>query len=233
MHSKVALFFAVAAICQASESLAARWEGAVEIPGRELRVVIDLAQDGRGQWVGSAIVPGFGVKGAPLTDITVEGADVSFTMKGALGGPKFKGRLTAAGALAGDYQQAGNTAPFQLQKAGPAQVEPPRGSTSVAREFEGEWQGEMYFIDHPVRVRLKMTNQADGKAKAEFFLVGRREVTVPLDLVIQESDNLTVESPETGMSYEGRFRKDGNEFTGTFSQGPFEVPLVLRPVGKS
>src|SRR5689334_24996212 len=110
-HLKPALIFAAFLVCRASEPAAARWEGAVQIPGRELRIVIDLAQDSGGQWIGSAIVPGFGVKGAPLSDIAVKDSQVSFSVKGALGGPKFTGHLSAAGVLTGDYEQAGNTAP--------------------------------------------------------------------------------------------------------------------------
>jgi len=47
-------------------------------------VVVDIAQQ-NGAWVGSIIIPGFGVKGTPLTDIKVEPPDVSFAVKGPLG----------------------------------------------------------------------------------------------------------------------------------------------------
>ncbi len=223
------LFIAVAG-CRASESPAARWEGIVQIPGRELKVVIDLAQDSRGQWIGSAIVPGFGIKGAPLADIAVNDSGVAFTVKGALGGPKFTGRLAADGALTGDYQQAGNTAPFTLQKTGPPQVDLPRQSTAVGKEMEGEWQGEMTFVGNSLRVKLKLTNQAEGRATGQFVFIGKRETTLPIDLVTQEAGILTLELLERGMTYEGRFRQDANEINGTFHQGPFEAPLVLRPV---
>jgi hypothetical protein len=64
---KTAFVFAAALVCWAAEPIAARWEGAVQIPGRQLRLVIDLAEASDGHWIGSATVPGFGVKGAPLT----------------------------------------------------------------------------------------------------------------------------------------------------------------------
>jgi hypothetical protein len=54
------------ALCQAAESAAGRWEGVVQIPGQELKLVVDLSDQGGKDWVGSIIVPGFGVKGAPL-----------------------------------------------------------------------------------------------------------------------------------------------------------------------
>jgi hypothetical protein len=229
---RAVILFSAVLLGQASEPAAARWEGAVQIPGRELRVVIDLAQDSRGQWTGSVIVPGFGIKGAPLTDIAVKESNVAFTIKGALGEPKFKGRLAAANTLTGEFQQAGNTAPFTLHKAGPPQVELPRQSTPIRKELEGTWQGEMDFMG-TVRVRLELANQPGGNATAKFTLTRTRENPLPLDLVTDEGGILTVKATETGITYEGRFRKEANEITGTFQQGPLELSLVLHPTAKS
>lgn len=225
---RATLLLSAVLLCQASEPAAARWEGTVQIPGRELRVVIDLAQDSHGQWTGSAIVPGFGIKGALLSDIDVKGSDVAFTIKGALGDPKFKGRLTADSTLSGDYQQGGNTAPFTLQKAGPPQVEPPRHSTSIRKELEGTWQGEMDFMG-TVKARLDLANQPGGNATAKFTLTRTRENPLPLNLVNDEGGILTLEATDFGITYEGRFRQEANEITGTFQQGPIEVMLVLHP----
>lgn len=233
LNLRATLLFAAVLGCKASEPAQARWEGVVHIPGKELKIVIDLAQDSAGQWTGSAIVPGFGVKGAPLKDIVVKDSDVTFAVKGALGEPKFTGRLAANGVLTGDYQQAGNTASFTLQKAGPPQVDPPRQSTAVGKEFEGEWQGEMTFVGNPLRVKLKLENHADGRATGQMVFVGKRETTLPVDLVTQEADMLTLELLEPGMTYDGRLHKDANEINGTFQQGPFEALLILRPAVKS
>jgi hypothetical protein len=205
----------------------------VHIPGRELQIVIDLARDSGGQWTGSATVPGFGVKGAPLKDIVVKDSGVTFAVKGALGEPKFTGRLSADGVLNGDCQQAGNTASFTLQKTGPPQVDPPRQSTPVRKEFEGEWQGEMTFVGNPLHVKIKLENHSDGKATGQMIFVGKRETTLAVDLVTQEADLVTLELLERGMTYEGRFRKDANEINGTFQQGPFEAPLILHQAAKS
>src|SRR5450631_530017 len=119
------LLLASAAQGIAAEAPEARWDGTVQIPGHELHVVIDLAKHGE-QWTGSAIIPGYGVKGAPLAGISIQGTEVSFTLKGALGDPKFTGRVTPDGAFTGDFQQSGNTALFRLLKAGPPQVDAPR-----------------------------------------------------------------------------------------------------------
>jgi hypothetical protein len=191
-----------------------------------LKLVIDLAQDTHGQRTGSAIVPGFGVKGAPLADIAVKDSVVSFAIKSALGEPKLKGRLATDGAFAGDYQQAGNTAPFLLRNVGPPQVEPPRESTAVPKELESEWQGEMNYVGNLIHIRLKLKNQPGGKATGEFVFVGKRETKLPLDLVTEDAGLLTVELFGPGITYEGRFRNNANEITGAFRQGAIERPRI-------
>jgi hypothetical protein len=118
------------------------WEGSIQIPGHELKVVVDLAQNAGDGWIGSITMPGLLVKGAELSGISTKDSDVSFAIKDALAaqrvGPvKFKGQMISAGELAGNFLQAGNSAVFRLAKTGPPQVELPVRSTAVGKEIEG------------------------------------------------------------------------------------------------
>ncbi|MFI5184457.1 MAG: hypothetical protein ACHQNV_08665 [Vicinamibacteria bacterium] len=209
--------------------LSGRWEGAAQIPGREVRLIIDLAQDDRDRWIGSAILPGFGVKGAALKDVVVGDASVAFAITGALGVPTLKGLLAPDGTLSGDFQQGGNTARFVLRRVGPPQVEPPRTSTRVRADFEGPWQGETALMGNPIRARLTLANRPGGAASAEFMIVGRKEHNLAVDLVTQEGDLLTVEAHEGGATFifEGRLHAGANEVKGALLEGPIEAPLIL------
>ena len=145
------LLLASTLISRAGENAAGRWEGAVQIPGRQLKLIVDLAKESSGSgWQGSITIPGLGLKGAPLNDIALKGNDIVFSMKGALadqriGPAKFNARFVGDGKLAGDFVQAGNTAPFALEKTGPPQVEIPPRSTAIAKEIEGEWKAGTSF----------------------------------------------------------------------------------------
>src|SRR5438067_1840194 len=91
------LLLASAFISRADENAAGRWEGTVQIPGRPLEVIVDLAAKGdEGGSQGSITIPGLGIKGAPLSDIAVNGDNVAFSMKSALAdqrtGLSFEGR---------------------------------------------------------------------------------------------------------------------------------------------
>jgi hypothetical protein len=37
------IFFASAVLCQAAENAAGRWEGSAQIPGEELKLIVDLS----------------------------------------------------------------------------------------------------------------------------------------------------------------------------------------------
>jgi hypothetical protein len=215
----------LAVVARAAEPAEGRWEGTIEIPGSPLAAVIDLAQSG-GEWIGSATVPGF-IKGAQLAGLVVQSSALSFTLKGALGDPKFTGQV-ADGAITGSLVQAGNTAPVHLRRTGTPQVDLPRQSTPVTAGLEGEWRGEFVLNGNPIKATLTLTNQPAGKATAKFLVVGRRETNIPIDLVRQEGDFVTVVSSQYRISWEGRLEPARKELTGTFAQGPIETPLNLR-----
>ena len=201
----------------------------MQIPEKELPLIVDLARSDGEAWTGSIIIPGLGVKGVPLSEINVKSSDLSFAFKS---GREFQATLEAHlspdGTMSGELVQAGNKASFILRKTGPPQVElPPRG-TAVGREVEGEWKGEYELFGYPRHVTLKVANGGGGGATAEFVIVGRKTNNLPVDFVSQEGDLLTIDSHETGITYEGRRRKDAEEIAGTLIQGPLEIPLVLR-----
>lgn len=228
MRFILTLFFATALVARADESLSGRWEGQVRIPDKELTLIVDIASSEIGSWAGSVIIPGFSVKGAALSDIAVKDSDVSFAIKSGQFEATCQGHLNADGMLAGDFKQAGNTAPFTLRKTGPAEVELPAKSTAVMKELEGEWNGEYEMFGYPRKVTFKLANRAHEGATAEFVIVGKKVNNLPVDLVTNEGEMLTIDSHATGISYEGRFNKSANEIKGTFIQGPIELPLVLR-----
>ena len=224
---------ASAALCQAAETANGRWEGVVQIPGHELRLIVDLSDEGGKGWVGSIIVPGFGVKGAPLADLHVRGGDLDFAIKGALGNERngraeIKAHLTSDGHLAGDFKQGGNSAPFVLTKTGLAQVELPPTNTAIAKELEGEWKGDYEMMGYARHATMKFANRGPEGAALEFTIVGKKVNNVPVSLVTQDDDFVTVKSEEFGITFEGRFNKGAGELKGTLSQGALEAPLVLR-----
>jgi hypothetical protein len=227
------ILFASAALCTAAEKAAGRWEGVAQVPGQELKLIVDLSDEAGKGWVGSIIVPGFGVKGAPLVDLHVRGDDLAFAIKGALGNARagraeLKAHLTPDGHLAGDFTQGGNRAPFVLEKTGPPQVDLPPRNTAVSKELEGEWKGDYEMMGYTRHATMKFSNRGAEGAALEFVIVGKKVNNVPVSLITQDDDFLTVKSDEFGITFEGRFVKGAGEIKGIVSQGPLDAPILLR-----
>ena len=230
MKLVLTLLLTATLLCRAEEPAAGRWEGKIQVPEMELKLIVDLAQDKTGAWNGSVIIPGLNMMGTGLADITPKGSDISFTIKSALASPdsapaKLNGHLAGDATLAGNFLQGGNSAPFTLHKIGPAQVERAPHSTPVSKELEGEWKGEYELFGYKRQVTLKLASDKDAGAKVDFVVVGKRVNNLPVDLVTQEGTFLTVDSHETGLSYEGRLRN--GELTGAIIQSGIETPLNL------
>jgi hypothetical protein len=228
-----AIIFASAALSPAAEDAAGRWEGSAQIPGLDLKLIVDLSEDAGKGWIGSIIVPGFGVKGAQLVDLHVRSSDLAFAIKGVLGNERagkaeIKAHLTADGHLAGDFTQGGNSAPFILEKTGPAQVDLPPRNTAVSKELEGEWKGDYEMMGYARHATMKFANRGADGAAVEFVVVGKKANNVPVSLVTQDGDFVTIKSDDFGITFEGRFVKESGEIKGTLSQGAMEAPLLLR-----
>jgi hypothetical protein len=231
MRIAAALILSIASmlVANGAEISAGRWEGAAQIPGLELTLIVDLAQEASA-WRGAITIPQLGLRGSELTEIGVKGSELTFAVKSVLddkqaGPARLKGHLSADGSLTGDFSQAGNTAPFKLVKTGEAQLEKPARSTAIGKEFEGVWKGGYQLLGYPRTVTLTLRNRGTEGAAAEFIIVGRKENNLPVSLITQEGSFLSVNSEETGLSFEGRL--ENNELQGTIIQGPIEVGLTL------
>jgi len=217
----------------AGQPLEGRWEGRIEIPGRETPVVVDLAQDAAGAWTGSIILPGLGVKGAPLANVAASRDEVAFDLGNVLSTPndvpaRFQARVKADGLMTGAFVQAGNAANLSLKRIGPAQVDIAPRSTAVGRLLEDRWIGEFELGGYPRYVTLTLANHANAAATATFVIVGKQTNNLPVALVTEEGSFLRVESPTTHVNFEGRFVEQSDELQGTVELGTFELPLVLR-----
>jgi hypothetical protein len=219
-----------AAVSSAQEPASGRWVGLIKITNQELKVVVDLARQDKDHWIGSITLPDLNIKGAPLTDITAKDSSVSFAINnpGPIGlNAKFNASLTPTDKMQGDFVEGGNTAPFALTKTGPAQVEPWPHSTTVLLEFVGEWKGDYELGGYSRHVTIKLANQ-NNVAIADFVIVGKKNNILPVDLIEQNGNRISIESHQVGITFEGRLNKAANEINATLTQGPIELNLTVR-----
>jgi len=118
-----------AILCHAQPAPApdGHWAGAIQLPGQELRILVDLVAGP--PWQGHISIPAQGLKDFPLSDVKGDPAIVGFRLPGIPGDPTFTGRYDG-GAIRGTFSQGGMTFPFILERKAPeALPQPPQGVT--------------------------------------------------------------------------------------------------------
>ena len=202
------------------------WEGAIQVPGQELKIEIDLAPRGE-KWEGAIAIPAQGLKGFPLSAITVQGDSVSFALNGVPGDPRFKGTVSKdAKSLSGEFSQGGATIPFAVTRTGDAKFEPLPKSTPITKDLEGSWEGSLDVNGTILRLRVKLSNGPDGVATGTMVSVDQGGVELPIAAVVQTGSHLKLVVQAIAGTYEGDL-KDG-QLTGTWMQGLGTLPLVFK-----
>ena len=227
-----ALSLAAGAGAHATPDAAGRWEGVADIPGRPLRLVVDLDRDAQGRWEGSVILPGRGVKGAPLDALAVAGCDVRFALSGAFSGgdslqPKMALACQPDGSLAGTFALGGQVTAVSLHRSGAAQVDRPAPSSVISAALAGRWRGRYEIGGVPREVTLTLANR-DGSAGGQLVIVGKRTTTLVVDQVTQGREFVALRASAADFRIEGRFSPDAGVIDGGVAQGPFEAAIVLR-----
>ena len=206
------------------------WEGAIQVPGQELKIEIDLAPRGE-KWEGTIAIPAQSLKGFPLAAITVQGDSVSFALNGVPGNPQFKGTVSKdAKTLSGEFSQGGGTMPFAVTRTGDAKFEPPPKSTPITKELEGSWEGSLDVAGKILRLLVKLSNGPDGVATGTMISVDQGGSELPVTAVVQTGSHLKLVVQSVAGTYEGDL-KDG-QLTGTWTQGPGTLPLVFKRPSK-
>ena len=199
------------------------WRGSLEIPGQSLSVEFDIAKDAKGNFVG--VFTGSDVKNLPLTKIVVSGRSV---MLQANSEQPFNGELSADGkAIAGTAIVSGYSLPLELTRTGDAHIEPPPTSAPISRELEGTWEGTLNASRGPLRITLRMANQPDGRAVGHIVSVDEGGLLVPV-VITQNGANVSYEATAVPSSWAGVLSADGDELSGTFTQGSASLPLNFR-----
>jgi hypothetical protein len=215
---------------QTAPNAAGHWQGKIQIPDHELGFTVDLAQNAKGAWIGSVSVLGSTSIDVPLGKVAVENSTVRFSA-GLPQPSSFEGRLSGDGAtLSGTASSAAGEAPFQLTRAGEANVKVPPPSSVLSKEFEGAWEGALDAAGKVRRVGLKLSASADGAATAVLIVIDQQNLEIPVSTVTIRDKELQLDARAVSGAYRGTLA--GGEIAGEWTQGPSRVPLVFKRADK-
>jgi len=102
------------------------------------------------------------------------------------------------------------------------------GAQNAAKDKDivGTWQGTLH-AGRDLRVVEKITKDAKGAYKAQFFSIDQGGQPIPVDSVVVDGSTVTMKVGMIGGNYEGKLSADGNTIDGQWTQGPNPLPLVL------
>jgi hypothetical protein len=210
----------------AAATAAGHWEGKIQIPEHELSIAVDLARTPTGAWIGSLSITGSTAVAIPLVKITVSDAGVQFTAS-LPGETSFVGTLSAdAASLAGKVSSVEGAVPFQLARAGEANVKLPPTSSPSSRDFEGTWEGSAALSGQVRPVRLKISSAPDGTAIAVLVSVAKH-LEIPVTTVTIQGKALALEVRSVGGAYRGVLGA-GGEITGEWTEQAVRAPLTFK-----
>jgi hypothetical protein len=204
------------------------WQGAIQMPNQTIAIEVDLARNAADGTKGT--FSGVNIKGYPLSDIVIDNAAIAFKLK-IDGGGAFSGKLSADGKeLAGEFtaNSGGYVLPFDLARSGDAKFEAPAKSPKIGKELEGTWSGTLEVNGTPMRILLKMANQADGTSTGSLANLDQGAVDIPVSGITQTAANVNIDVKMVNGSFSGAVNAAGTELTGTWNQGSFSAPLNFR-----
>jgi hypothetical protein len=108
-----------ALMAQDAKPFVGTWNGALNLVGQELEIIVELSLNESNNLQGNIDVPAQGATDIPLGEFNIEGKKISFKIIHAQvqGDPTFNGELNESGKIiAGEYSQGGATGTFSVEK---------------------------------------------------------------------------------------------------------------------
>ncbi len=97
------------------------WEGFVKFTSVQPKIILNLERSENGSLKGDISLPMQNQHNLPVSNITVEGDNISFDLSTGRATASFKGVYSAeTHTISGDFSQAGQTFPFELIREGNA-----------------------------------------------------------------------------------------------------------------
>jgi len=180
-------------------------------------MLVDLAKNAKGAWIGSFSMPEFGANGIPIDQLSVTQNKVHFVAP-APGSPAFDGEVSADGKeLAGTFSDAHTKAPLTLKRIGAPQVKELPPNSPLTKDFEGTWHGILNAGDTQIRILLKLTRTPDGTASGVLVNVDQGNREAPITTIQLKDKVLDFELRAQAVHYHGTLNGTGT-IVGEWSQ---------------
>ena len=214
---------AVTLLASPAHAQTGHWKGTIEIPNAPADFELDIAQNARGEYYGTATAGADKVT-IPLQKIALEGRTLTFYARS---DQPMQAEILESGTSAmGTATLSGYTLPLSMGRTGDAKIEPEPTSPAVSAALEGVWKGAASAGGAQYHFVVTVTNHPDGRATATSVSVDEGGLLLPLTIT-QDGMNVKFQSRNVPIAWAGVLSAAGTELTGTFTQGTTIVPLTF------
>lgn len=208
-------------LAESAPPASAHWTGAINA-ARDIEMSLDLAQNAKGEWIGSMSLPAFNLIDLPVEKLSINGRKILFGADGS----SYEAEVSADGKrLLGSVVATIGSASFQLTRDGEADVKVAPPSTAIAPEFEGLWEGSIKVPSGDLGIQLRLTHDAEGRAKGTVTTLGREKQELALTTVQQSGKDLLFEIRSVRGTFKGSMDPE-NVISGTWTEAS-EEPRIL------
>jgi len=203
--------------------LLGEWVGELMPPdGSKLTAVLRFQMSSDGKFTGTADIPVQGQSGIPLTDIVLEGDEV--TLKIAGGQADYKGKLIG-NKIEGAVKQGGQDMKMNLTRG---KYENPGFDLSPEdmKRVQGLWIGKYGAGGPPFLTVWKFERRMDGKIKGTAAAPEATTQVLPFTDLSLKGDQFACKIQGAGAEFTGTLK--GDTLSGTFKSGGKDLALELK-----
>jgi hypothetical protein len=209
-----------------AQDISGDWQGPLTTQMGELRLVLHVTKQLDGTYSATMDSPDQNSNGAPLDTMTLDGTKVHFTLNVAKG--FFDGTLKSNGSISGNWSQG--TPPQKMPLVLTKTTTPIKTQHDPAppSDIDGTWEGT---IEAPQQGKLHMVihfrNTADGLV-ATMDSPDQNMNGWPATSVKRKGSSVKVAMDQISGVFQGKISRGLDSISGDWSQGPANLPLVLR-----
>jgi hypothetical protein len=202
------------------------WQGSIHAALQDFAVELDLAYSEDGKLIGTFSNPGQQINGFPFASATVSGNAVKLEIKIGADTQAFAGTVGADGrTMSGDFLVSVYGVPFELERTGPAKIDPPPRSPAIDPSLAGEWIASLDVGGQFLPVSLTLSNHSDGTSRGSWASGSGTPTAVK---IVNEGRSVSLTSAIVPAAYRGIINAEGTEIAGTFTQSSAEQPMTFR-----
>jgi hypothetical protein len=220
------IFLPVAA--RAQSSVAGNWQGAFEVDGTNLRLVLHIVASPGGTLTATIDSLDQDSPNIPVSSITFEGATLKLDV--AQVKSSFEGKLNKEGTEIKGYWTEGKRLALKFKRiTDSTKIVPPA-------PIGGDWQGTLIVDGKLLHVVLHLDTEHYTRLSASLDGIDEGANATPVNLITFTDNALRFTVDSLHGSYFGAVSADGNEIEGVWMQGqafPLTFHRVLSPTSPS